>query len=161
MASIKTHYVAEVSMTVTNLHSLASSATAAWNSDVVDNVSDENDDAHLQITLVTDNSGATANDKGAHVWAYASVDGGTTYTEGVDGSEGAFTLATDRQLAYIGFIPMTVINTTYKSKVWSIREAFGGWLPERWGLVILNYSGFPLASSGNLVKYQPLYRTVA
>jgi hypothetical protein len=37
MADIKLAYQTEQTMTVTNLHSLASSATAGWQSAVVDN----------------------------------------------------------------------------------------------------------------------------
>lgn len=161
MADIKPTYGAVVSMTVTNLHSLASGNATGWQSVVIDNSTNRYDDALLQLTLVTANSGATANDKGAAIFAYASNDGGTTYTEGASGSEGTFTFATDRLLSFVGFVPMTIINLTYKSRVFSVRDAFGGWLPERYGFVIMNYSGFPLGAAGNLVKYQPVYRSVA
>lgn len=155
MANIKASFVAAVSFTVTNLQSLA--AAAAWQSDVVNNSANLYLDelVELEIHMGTGTSGA---DKGLTVYAYASIDAATTYTESASGSEGSYTMATDRQLRPIGFIPATVTSATLKAGPFSVAAAFGGVLPERWGIVVYNNTGIAL-STGNVIKHQGVYAT--
>lgn len=147
-------YSSVTSMTVTNLHSLASSATAGWQSDVVDNSSNVYEDAHVQVILDFANT-APANDKCVYVFAYAGLE--TTYTNPASGSEGAITLTsitnTGQNIRLIGIIPYTTQDEVAESAVMSVGAAFGGLLPIKWGIVILNYSGAALAATGNTVKW--------
>lgn len=148
-------YSAVNSMTVTALHSLASSATAGWQSAVVDNSSDVYEDAHVQVVLDFANT-APANDKCVYVMAYAGLE--TTYTNPASGSEGTITLTsitnTGQNLRLIGIIPYTTQDEVAESAVMSVAAVFGGLLPYKWGIVILNYSGAALAGSGNTVKWR-------
>lgn len=149
-------------MTVTNLHSLASSATAGWQSAVVDNTSNLYIDALVQVVLDFANT-APANSKAAFVYAYGGLE--TTYTNPASGTEGAITLAditTNAQnLRLLGTIPYTTADEVVESAIFSVAAAFGGVLPPKWGLVIMNHSGAALAASGNTVKWTPVYYNTA
>lgn len=153
-------YSAVQTMTVTNLHSLASSATAAWQSDVVDNSTDLYEDAHVQVVLDFANT-AAANDKCAYVMAYAGLE--TTYSNPASGTQGAITLTnitnTGQNLRMVGIIPYTTADEVAESGIMSVASAFGGILPIKWGLVIVNYSGAALAASGNTVKWRGVKHT--
>ena len=149
-------------MTVTNLHSLANSATAGWQSDVVDNTSNLFLDALLMIVLDFANT-APANSKAALVYAYGGIESGT-YTNPCSGSESALTLVditTNAQaVRWVGSVPYTTQNEVAEAGPFSIASAFGGWLPPYWGVALMNHSGAALASSGNTVKYRGVYATV-
>ena len=150
-------YSAVQTMTVTNLHSLANSATAGWQSAVVDNSTDVYEDAHVQVILDFANT-AAANDKCVYVLAYAGLE--TTYSNPASGSEGTITLTnitnTGQNLRQIGIIPYTTQDEVAESGVMSVAAAFGGILPIKWGIVLINYSGAALAASGNSVKWRGL-----
>ena len=148
-------------MTVTNLHSLANSATAGWQSTVVDNTSTLFADALVQVVLdfaVT----APANSRAAFLYAYAGLE--TTYTNPASGTEGTITLlditANAQNLKLVGIIPYTTADEVAESAVFSVAAAFGGALPPKWGLALMNHSGSALAASGNTVKWTGLYHTV-
>ena len=162
MASVKLAFGSVTSMTVTNLHSLASSTTAGWQSAVVDNSSDLYLDAHVQIILDFANT-APANSKGVYVFAYSALE--TSYTNPASGSEGSITLldvtANAQALRQIGFIPYTTQDEIVESANMSVAAGFGGILPIKWGIVLMNHSGAALHSSGNTVKWAGVYATVA
>src|SRR5262245_44265543 len=155
MATIKQSQGSATAFTVTNLHSLANSATAGWQSAVVDNTSDLYLDAHVMVVVDFANT-APANSRCLFVYAYGGLESGT-YTNPASGSEGTITLVdvtTNAQnLRMIGTVPYTTTNEVAESAPMSVASAFGGWLPPYWGVVIINYSGAALAGSGNTVKW--------
>lgn len=159
---VKLVYGAVQTMTVTNLHSLASSPTAGWQSDVVDNSTNLYVDALVQVVLDFANT-APADSKAAFVYAYAGLE--TTYTNPASGTEGAITLAditsNAQNLKLVGTIPYTTADEVAESAIFSVAAAFGGVLPPKWGLVIMNHSGAALAASGNTVKWTPVYYNTA
>lgn len=164
---IKEAFQAEQTMTVTNLHSLASSATAGWTSGYVDNTSNLYLDALVAIHIAAVNT-APANDKAIYVFAYGSTDGSiftsTGTSGGTVGTEGALTfpsIATPLPIVMpmIGVIPYPVQNKALDGGPFSVAKAFGGILPPYWGVAILNYTGFTFAASGNTVKYRGKYNT--
>jgi hypothetical protein len=163
MSSIKTAYDTLVTMTVTNLHSLANSATAGWQSAVVDNSSGLWLDALVQVTLDFANT-APGSSLCAYVLAYGGIESGV-YSNPASGSEGTITLTnvttTGQNMRLLGTIPYTTQNEVAESSPFSVATAFGGVLPKYWGVVIINFSGAALAASGNTVKYLPVYSTVA
>ena|SRR5215510_5680805 len=162
MASVKVAYGTLTSMTVTGLASLASSATAGWQSAVVDNTTDLFLDALVEIVLDFANT-APANSKGAYVFAYGGVESGV-YSNPASGSQGSITLvdvtANAQNLRTLGFIPYTTADEVAESSPLSVAAAFGGVLPPFWGVVIMNHSGAALASSGHTVKYRGITNTV-
>ena len=159
---VKLVYGSVVSMTVTNLNSLASSATAGWQSAVVDNTSNLYEDAHVQVVVDFANT-APANSKALFVFVYSGLE--TTYTNPCTGTEGTLTLVdvttTPQAMKLLGTLPYTTQDEIAESSVWSVADLFGGKLPIKWGLAIINFSGAALAGSGNTVKYTPVYRNVA
>lgn len=147
MATVNVAYAAAASITIT-LDSLASSTTAGRESSVVDNTTNKYLDALVTLKIVYPNL-APANHKGIYVFAYGFD--GTDYTYPVAGAgDAAVTLdditTTAYQLPQIGFVP-AVQNKTLKSRPFSVAAAFGGVLPQKWGIVALNYSGQTLSTA--------------
>ena len=151
-------YQAEAAMAVTNLHSLASSATAGWSSTFVDN-STGYENATISIHIAAVNT-APGNDKAIYVFMYASTDGAiftsTGTSGGTVGTEGALTFPSISTLPILmpqlGVIPYMVQNKALDAS-FQTRQCFPK-LPKYWGLAILNFSGFTFAAAGNTVKYQ-------
>lgn len=158
MATVNVAYANAATITLTS-DSLASSTTAGRESTVVDNSSNLYLDALVTFKIVYPNS-APANHKGIYVFAYAWD--GTDYTYPCTGSDAAVTLdditSTAYQLPQIGFIP-AVQNKTLYSRPFSVAAGFGGVLPKKWGIVVLNYSGQTL-STGNTCRYIGITNTV-
>lgn len=156
---------AEQSMTVTNLHSLASSATAGWGSASVDNSSNLYLDAEIMIRIAAVNT-APASDKALYVFAFGSTDGAiwtsTGTSGGTVGTEGALTFPSISTLPIvmplIGVIPYPVQNKAIDAGPFYMSNAFKR-LPLFWGIAIINFSGMTLAASGNTVKYRGNYFT--
>ena len=161
MADVKLALSTVQTMTVTALNSLASSATAGWQSAVVDNTTDLYEDALLQVVIDGANT-APANSKAAYIFAYAGLN--TTYTNPASGSQGAITLldvtANPQAMPLIGVLPYTTTDEVAESRVMSVAAGFGGVLPPKWGVVIINHSGAATAASGNSVTWRGVYRTV-
>lgn len=166
-ADVKAAFQAEQSMTVTNLHSLANSATAGWGSAAVDNSANLYLDALVAVHIAAVNT-APGSDKAIYVFAYGSTDGaiwtGTGTSGGTVGTEGALTFPSISTLPVvmplIGVLPYPVQNKALDGGPFSVAKAFGGTLPTSWGVAILNFSGFTFAASGNTVKYRGTYNTV-
>lgn len=161
-SDIKIAYSSATSMTVTNLNSLASSATAGWQSDVIDNTSNLYDDILVQVVIDFANT-APANDKCAYLYVYSALE--TTYTDPASGSEGTITLTsvstTAQNLRLVGRLAYETADAVIESQVFSVRAAFGGTLPPKVGFVIINFSGAAIAASGNTVKYRGVYHTAS
>lgn len=142
--------------TVTNLHSLGNSTTAVWNSDAIDNSSNLFVDALVTVKIKTHATTGVTNGV-AYVYAYGTVDGGTSYTDAVDGTEGAHTTITYPNLRLIGTVSCATVNTTYTGGPFSVAQAFGGVLPQKWGIVIMNQTGNTLNASGSSATWQGVY----
>lgn len=145
-------------MTVTGLQSLASSATAGWQSNQVDNTTNQYLDALVQVVLDFANT-APANSRGAYVYAAGGLETGVL-SNPASGTQGAITLldvtANAQNLKLIGFIPYTTQDEVAESSPMSVAAGFGGILPPFWSVVIVNHSGAALASTGNTVKWVPV-----
>lgn len=155
MATFRPLYANSSSLTVTNLQSLGSSTTVFWQSAKQTNASALYDDVLVQVTLKTQNSGSVSAPSCAFIWAVASVDN-STWPDAYTGSEGTFTAqdANGFLFALLDTIAIGAINTSYGLVPLSLAQAFGGTLPEYWGLVIRNACGTAFASSGNAVAIQ-------
>lgn len=151
MATIKQLYGTSAQAITCTITTLASSATACRASTAVDNTTNLFLDALVQVN-VTLSATATANDKAVYVWAYGTADGGTTYTDGVTGTDGAFTRTDPPNLRLIGVLSTPTASNSYKSGPMSVAAAFGGILPDHWGVVVQNFSGS--AFTAGAVLYQ-------
>lgn len=162
MADIKTGFGTNGQTITCTLASLASSATAGRESTVIDNSSNKYLDAlvFVQAKLQT---GTPASDKAIYVYAYGTVDGGTTYPDKVTGSDAAITLDDAPNVRVIGTLfAFAAGGLTWKGGPWSVAAAFGGVLPEKWGIVIRNFTNVTLSATESDHKklYQGIYSTV-
>lgn len=129
------------------LASLASSATAGRGSLVVDNTTNLFVDALVTVAVKTSAS-ALANDKVVYIYVYGSEDG-TNYVGSsaeAEGTDAALTFDSPTNLKGPVALSCPAISTTYKT-VFSIAQFFGGAMPRKWGIVVLNYTGQALDST--------------
>jgi hypothetical protein len=114
----------------------------------VDNSTNVFEDAMVQLTLKSGASGTTATGI-VNIYATGTSDGGTTYGEGA-GSDAAVTLTAPPNAKLIGTINVVANATIYKSTLFSVAAAFGGFLPQKWALIIENKTGGSLdATAGS------------
>ncbi len=160
-ADIKVAHQALQTMTVTNLHSLANSATAGWQSAVVDNSANLYLDALVQVKIDFANT-LPANSKAVFIYAYAGLESGV-YSYPCTGSEGTLTLsditANPTAVRRIGTVPYLVQDAVIPSSPFSVATGLGMVLPELWGLAIINQSGAAFAASGSTVKFYGTFLT--
>jgi hypothetical protein len=146
--TFKTLYGAGTSLTVT----LASLAAAAYRqSTFVDNASNEFLTALCNGKIKTAAAGVSATGV-VSLYAYASFDGGTTYTHGASGADAAYTPDLSTNLFPLTTIGANANATTY---FWDFDIcAAAGWvyLPQRWGLIVFNNTGQAFdATPGNFL----------
>lgn len=120
---------------------------SARQSTEVDNSSNVYGDALVFLKIKTGASG-TASTGFVSVYAFASVDGGTSRTENAGASDAAITPTVPTNLRSIGIINCVANATTYYGGPMSVAAAFGGVMPERWGIVIKNETGGTLDTTG-------------
>lgn len=171
MTDLKEAFGSVTSLTITNLNSLASSNTAGWMSAAIDNSSDKFLDFLVQAKIAAVNT-APSSTRALYLFAAGLLDdSGTDYgTTGASsggalaGSEGALTFpavdgTSPQNLSRVGRIPYVAQNVAIISRVFSVAAAFGGVIPPKFQLAIVNHTGMTLASSGNYVKVRGVYRT--
>lgn len=91
-----------------------------------------------------------------NVYAYGTVDGGTTYSDSASGTDAAITLTNPPNARLIGVINVVANATTYKFGPFPVSPAFGGVLPDHWGLIFENKTGAALDATGgsHAIAYQ-------
>ena len=165
MATRNLVYGTDVQMTVTNLNSLASSATAGWQSARVDNTSALALDYVISVKLSMANT-ATANDKAVYVWASTAFydgsawfqdDGGTATLPG--GSEGTYTIASPHNLKLLGVLNYTTADSVLQG-TFLLSNATGQYVTHGFQIIIINFTGAALDSSANVVQYAPVTETI-
>ena len=57
---------------------------------------------------------------------------------------------------------LLAINTIYKGGPWSFAALYGGKMPEKWGVVVINDCGAALSATpaDHVIEYQGIYATV-
>lgn len=116
----------------------------------------------LVFVKVKSGASGTSTSGYINVYAYATADGGSTYTDGASGSDSAITPTSPTNLKFIGMVNVVANATTYYGGPFSLAAAFGC-VPERWGIVIENKTGGTLdTTAGNhSVTYQGLLQQSA
>lgn len=145
---------ANQSVTIT-LASLASSATAARASTVIDNSTTLFEDVLFFINFQTVASTSTTGY--LNVYAYSSVDGGTTYSGGATGSDAALTIRNPTELVLLVSLPANTASAQYRAGPFSFCRLYGlDRLPSRFGFVVANVSGQALSATAanNTIIYQ-------
>ena len=143
MATIfKPVYASAANITCT-LNSLASAG--ARQSAVVDNTTNLYLDALVAGTL-----GVSAV---VSLYVYALSDG-AAYTDGATGSDAPFTLPTTPNLILLRQISVNTAAVAVACSPASIALAFGGTLPPKWGIVVVNNTGLALdVSAGGTLSF--------
>src|SRR6266511_865011 len=139
---------------------LASLANAAARQSIeVDNGTNLYLDALVMLKVKSNAAGTLATGYVA-VYAYATVDQGTTRTEAAGATDAGITLTVPPNARLIGIINVVANAVTYVGGPFSVAQAFGGILPERWGIIVQNQSGAALdATEGNHAKlWQGVYQ---
>jgi len=172
MADAKTAYAASVAMTVTNLHSLASSQdwTAGWSSASVSNTTDKYMDYLYAFTFATHASNRQAGS--INIYVVGSLNDTPTWpatASGTIGTEGAlsFTDSEERDTLCRLFASITVDSTAsaiYTVPQTGIARLFGGVVPTHHAIYVAQNCATTttagLASSGSAVYRTPIYYTV-
>lgn len=161
MATVKTLRGTPNSLTVSSLNSLANSATAGWQSVKIDLTSDLPTDYEVFVKMDMANT-SPANDKAVYVFAcpfyydgstwYASSGGTATLPSG---SQGTYTIANPHNLKLLGVLNYTTADMVLQD-TFLLSNAFGDAMPDGFSIVIINYTGAAVASSGNVVAVTPL-----
>ena len=97
-------------------------------------------DVLLSGVIVSGNSGVSSSGK-IHLYAYGSIDGGTTYSDGPI-SYGSHTLNDNAK--FIASLNLNANSTQCEFGPFSVASAFGGFMPERWGVIVKNNTGSAL-----------------
>lgn len=167
MANVNLAYGSYTAITVTNLQSLASSATAGWQSDRVSNISTKALDYNIFVKLTTANT-APANDKAAYVYISPAIstDGGTTWLQSdggtgtlPSGSEGTYTIASPNNLKLLGVLSYTTQQMVMQGS-FNLSGAVGLSMPEGFSIIIINYTGAALSTSC-VVAYEAINQVIA
>jgi len=158
----------KVSLAVTALQSLASSATVGWKSVWVDDTGASSTgslDYEIFVKLTTANT-APANDKAAYVYvvplyydgsAMNPSDGGTTTLP--TSADASYTIANPNNMKLLGVLNYTTQQMTMQG-IWMLTSIpdFKNYLPDGFGIVIINFTGAAL-STGCIVDYRAISET--
>lgn len=161
MGAVTVSYRASSNLTVTNLHSIATSSTwvSGWTSGTIDNTSNLDAGIWLSGKIALGNS-ATAGE--IRVYAYTMLDDSnwpaTLFSAGTAGTEGTctFTTTTIRDAA-----TYPVWSTATRAdpgtddvyqipKIW-LPSVFRGIMPPKCAVVVTHSTGVNLASSGSQI----------
>jgi hypothetical protein len=155
MSTLKSSYGSSGQTITCTLASLANNGQRS--ALAVDNTSDLAVDVLVQMKIKSGVSGVSATGF-VNIYAYGTTDGGTTYPEGA-GTDTGVTLTSPPNVRLIGVLNVVANATTYSSEPMSVAAAFGGILPQKWGIIIENKTGAALDSTeGSHAKlYQEIF----
>jgi hypothetical protein len=153
MADVKTAYSTKATIVCT-LTSLANAA--ARESTFIENEVNLYLDALVRIKT----NGLAGSTLLVDIYVYASLDD-TDYTDGATGTDAGFTAANRRNAKYLASVQLAGA-TQVKAFLGSIAQVFGGVLPRRWGLIVINNSGAALSATAgdHVIEYEGVYATV-
>ena len=158
MATTSQLYSSWTALTIT----LASLAAAGWReSTAIDNTSNLYDDVHVGGSIMT---GTTPTASPIEVYFYGLADG-TVYTGGASGTDAAYTADGEETLFPVCQIISadTTSDQAYVFGPVSVRAAFGGIMPSKWGIVVKNGTAAALNATGgnHVIKYMGVKTTIA
>lgn len=163
-SSIKTALGTATTFTKTNAN-LATSATAGWVSNAIDNTTNLYLDAWVAIELAAVNT-APGSTSAIYLFAYSLIEGSAYASTGsgtIAGTEGTITFPDITTLPIclplLGVVSYPVQNKAINSIAFSVARCFGGRLPNKWGIAMINHSGMTLSVTN--IYYEEIYSTVA
>jgi len=161
------------SLDLTSFNSLASSATAGWSSQAIDNSTNLYLD-YLAAVKFASVATAPASDKNFYMFGATALNTTDLPTTGASSgnvvTSSTSTAATltfpsistlSQILPLVQVVPYPVTTVTNQSPLFSVARAFGGLIGLYLWLPMLNFSGMTIAASGNSYKYRGVYNTVA
>jgi len=125
----------------------------------IDNTSNLFLDAFVQLKIKTASSAVAATGS-INVYAYGTADGGSDYSDAVTGTDAGQTLTSTPNVRLIGVINAVANSTTYVGGPFSVAAAFGGVLPDHWGIVVENKTGAAFDGTTASAWYQGLQQSV-
>jgi hypothetical protein len=152
-ATVKPLYAAQTTMTIT-LASLASAAARA--STAVSNTTNLYEDVLLFFKCTLAAAGVSATGY-INIYGFGSIDGGTTYPEGLTGTDGAATLSAPPNLVLLAQLTANTNGKTVTYGPISFCRQYGlDRLPGLWGIVVQNQTGaaFNATAGNHFVQYQ-------
>ena len=155
MSTIKQLYGTSNQSITCTLTSLANNGQQG--SAAIDNTTNLFLDALVFVKIKT-NAASTSASGIVNVYAYGTADGGTTYTDSVTGTNASQTLTSPPNVRLIGVINAVANSVTYNGGPFSVAAAFGGLLPDHWGIVVENQSGNTLDAAVGSSWYQGVQR---
>jgi hypothetical protein len=155
MADIKQKFGTNGQALTLTIASLANSS--ARQSTEVDNTTNLYMDVLLTVKVKSAAASTSATGY-VNVFAFGTVDNGTTRSEGAGASDAAITLAAPSNLRFVGVISVVANSTTYVGGPFSVAAAFGGVMPAYWGIVLENKTGATLDSTAG--NHSALYQGV-
>jgi hypothetical protein len=158
--TLKPVYGSSAALTLT-LNSLAtdSSLLAGQSSTVVDNTSNLSVDELVTLVLKTGTSPAASTN--IFVYAWAILDDTPTYPDTVTGSDANTSITSANVLNSGAFKLADVVtvdstsNRLYYSS-FSLALLFGGHMPKKWGIYVVQNTGAALNAAGNVTSRLPL-----
>jgi hypothetical protein len=157
MSDIKARYGTGNQPITITINGLANDAKRE--STAVDNSANCLLDALVQVKIATNTAADSTGDKSVYIYVYGTADGGATCSGNASGSDAAFG-ADPQQLSncrLIGAVYAPTQNKVYESDLMSVASAFGGFLPQQWGIIVHNRTGQTLKTSDCSAVYQGLY----
>lgn len=158
MSTVKSNYGTSNQTITCTFTSLANNGQRQ--STAVDNTSNLFLDA-LVFVKVKSASASTSSTGFVNVYAFGTTDGGTTYSDSAGASDAGITLTAPPNMRLIGVVNVVANSTTYNAGPFSVAAAFGGILPDHWGIVIENKTAATLDASVGSAWYQGILQTVA
>ena len=170
MGDVTNKYRASANLTVTNLHSIATSSTwvSGWISAIIDNTTDLDLDKAISGKITLGNSAAAGE---IRVYAFAMLDDSNwpaLLSAGAAGTEGTGTVTTTtiRDAGMVNVVSFATradpgADDVYPIPMTSLRGAFGGILPPKVVLFVAHSTGVNLAAAGNQITVKGLSESVA
>lgn len=158
MTAVKELLPASAALTIT-LANLATSAVGVGRSSAaVSNGSDLYEDVLIEVLATLTTGTISTSGPSVDVYGYASLDG-SGYSEGVAGTDSGYTIGDPSALPRLGTIPFSAQSQARRSRPLSIAAAFG-FVPAKFGIVVVNNTGIALAGSGNAAIMLGLHHQV-
>lgn len=139
-----------ITCTLTSLANAAQRQSAA-----IDNTTNLFQDALVQATIKTGASGVSTTGY-IQLYVYGTANNGTNYTYGATGADAAYTIPVNASLRPLGRIGVGA-NATIYSVPFSVAAAFGGTLPQKWGVIVDNETGAAFDATTASLVYQGVY----
>ena len=148
MANIKAKYGASNQAITVTLNGLADNGVRASTAET--NAANLFLDVLVQLKIDTANVGAPAGEKNVLIYAFGSADNGTTYSGGATGIDAAYGGVAGQLIDNakpLGIVSVDAQNEVFESDCFSIASAFGGVVPEKWGIIVKNQIGQALGAN--------------